>query len=224
MGLYFIENDIHGERSFQYYRHESAAKMCFNAPNLNLAASLATSDIIYLSGISIAILDSKARQILFEQLVDAKQHGAAIFFDNNYRERLWANRDDTLKTLAHFHQLCDYLFVTFDDEKQLFGDKTIADTIMRYMQSDIATVVIKDSEKPCHVIKNKKHYTFPTPKVVKVTDTTGAGDSFNAGFIHALVQGQPLATQVATAQALAAKVIQHQGALLTKKQFTALAV
>ncbi len=87
--------------------------------------SMLSSEIIYLSGITLAICNESAKQKLYQLLVQAKQRGVKIFFDNNYRPRLWQNAEQAQRTLLEFHKLCDLVFVTFDDEKLLFGDEAI---------------------------------------------------------------------------------------------------
>ncbi|MCB2173809.1 sugar kinase, partial [bacterium] len=93
-GLYFIENDVHGERSFHYYRSDSAARRMFaEATAETLVDELTAFDLIYLSGITLAILDSVQRQIVY----DALQHladGRIIAFDPNYRAVLWPSAEE----------------------------------------------------------------------------------------------------------------------------------
>ncbi|MEM9057554.1 MAG: PfkB family carbohydrate kinase, partial [Pseudomonadota bacterium] len=45
-------------------------------------------------------------------------------------------------------------------------------------------------------------------------DTTGAGDSFNAAFLAALLDGRTPPEAAAAGNRLAARVIQHRGALI----------
>src|SRR5690606_13997285 len=56
-GLYIIRNTPDGEREFFYWRKEAPARELFNteASALSLADKLANVDIVYLSGITLAI-------------------------------------------------------------------------------------------------------------------------------------------------------------------------
>lgn len=51
----------------------------------------------------------------------------------------------------------------------------------------------------------------PAQKISRVVDTLGAGDTFNAGLIHALISGKNLADSVKEASLLAAKKCQQYG-------------
>jgi len=51
----------------------------------------------------------------------------------------------------------------------------------------------------------------PATPVARICDSTGAGDTFNAGLIHALLSGQPLPAALAYANELAAKKLQQYG-------------
>ena len=61
-GLYFITVDASGERRFTYWRGEAAVRDCFEAEGAEAAlAALGGFDLVYLSGISLAVLRPVSR-------------------------------------------------------------------------------------------------------------------------------------------------------------------
>ncbi|MGB0518975.1 MAG: PfkB family carbohydrate kinase, partial [Candidatus Puniceispirillaceae bacterium] len=89
IGIYSVSTDAHGERSFHYWRSESAARRLFAADET--AMFMPDADIIYLSGITLAILTSAARRRLVEVLISRRLAGAKVAFDSNFRPKLWEN-------------------------------------------------------------------------------------------------------------------------------------
>ncbi|BBF08923.1 hypothetical protein CHBNIII8_09560 [Haemophilus influenzae] len=68
-GLYLIQLDAQGERTFLYWRNQSAARYMVQHPDFaKVIAELQQVDLIYLSGISLAILPKNDRTFLIEQL------------------------------------------------------------------------------------------------------------------------------------------------------------
>ena len=61
-GLYYIETDATGERTFYYWRNEAAARFWLESEQAEaICAELAQFDYLYLSGISLAILNAASR-------------------------------------------------------------------------------------------------------------------------------------------------------------------
>lgn len=61
-GLYYIETDSTGERTFYYWRNEAAAKFWLESEqSAAICEELANFDYLYLSGISLAILSPTSR-------------------------------------------------------------------------------------------------------------------------------------------------------------------
>ncbi|MDP2734539.1 MAG: PfkB family carbohydrate kinase, partial [Hoeflea sp.] len=93
VGLYLIQLD-NGERSFAYWRSDSAARRLADDPEL-LDAAFASASVIYFSGITLAILSPQSRLRLLGSLAAARRNGATVAFDPNLRPRLW----DTAETM-----------------------------------------------------------------------------------------------------------------------------
>lgn len=90
VGLYLISLD-NGERSFSYWRGQSAAKTLADDPAV-LDDAMAQSDLIYFSGITLAILAPDARANLLAALRKARAAGKTIAFDPNLRPKLWSSK------------------------------------------------------------------------------------------------------------------------------------
>lgn len=215
-GLYAIELDAYGERSFSYWRTDSAARALFShgltpAQRSELAESF---DLYYLSGISLAILDEGSRELLKKTLTRARERGAKVAFDSNYRPRLWSSREQAQSVTSEFLALTDIALVTFDDEQALFGDQSITDTMNRL--SAIPEVVIKQGGDGCSIMVNQALSFVPATVVRQIVDTTSAGDSFNGGYLARRMSGDAPETAAAFAHRLAASVIQYKGAIIPK--------
>src|SRR5918995_5291096 len=86
-GLYAITL-TGAERSFTYWRNDAAARRLADDPAA-LAKSLENRELIYFSGITLAILPEPARRSFLDAVAKAREHGAHIAFDPNYRPKLW---------------------------------------------------------------------------------------------------------------------------------------
>jgi 2-dehydro-3-deoxygluconokinase len=79
-GLYYIETDDTGERTFYYWRNEAAAKFWLESEQAAaICEELATFDYLYLSGISLAILSPTSRDKLLTLLRECRANGGRSF-------------------------------------------------------------------------------------------------------------------------------------------------
>ncbi|MFX9665297.1 PfkB family carbohydrate kinase, partial [Acinetobacter baumannii] len=76
-------------------------------------------------GISLAILPPASRQRLLEGLAAARARGARIAFDNNYRPRLWQDKETAKEAYTAILRLADIALLTLDDEQALWGDAEV---------------------------------------------------------------------------------------------------
>ena len=90
VGLYAISTDDTGERTFTYWRDNSAARRMFQSGgNLNFE-QLDNFNVVYLSAITLAILPQQVRLALLEYLQEQRQtRKITVAFDSNYRPALW---------------------------------------------------------------------------------------------------------------------------------------
>ncbi|MDD1775811.1 MAG: carbohydrate kinase family protein [Candidatus Methanomethylicus sp.] len=82
---------------------------------------------------------------------------------------------------------------------------------IKILSDHVAYVVVKQGSKGAIFSGNGRMYRME-PYRVKVADTTGAGDAFDAGFMAATIEGKDHETRLAWASATAALKIQKKGA------------
>ncbi|WP_394790829.1 sugar kinase [Rhodoferax sp.] len=216
-GLYLIEVDARGERSFSYWRDNSAAKAYFDAAVTPLEQAADTLDAFYLSGISLAILPPAGRERVFALMARLQARGAQVIFDNNYRPRLWSSREEALANFERAYALASIALITADDEQALRGLPQLADAIAAAQALPCAEVVIKRGRDATLVRSASGVQEVATEVVEKVVDTTAAGDSFAAGYLAVRLQGGDAAAAASLGNRLAGRVIQHRGALIPRE-------
>lgn len=218
-GLYLIQLDDEGERTFLYWRNNSAARYLVQHPNFDtICQSLNDVDMIFFSGISLAILPQNDQIKLLAVIQKLRSRGVTIAFDSNYRPKLWESENATKECYQLSYQTTDIALVTFDDEQQLWGDQTPQDTINRLHRFGVKTIIVKLGAEGCLVSESAEQAPslIETTPVETVIDSTSAGDSFNGGFLSCYLSGGSVEQACRQGNALARLVIQHHGAIIPK--------
>ncbi len=187
-GLYCIQTDANGERKFLYWRNEAAVRECFTTPAAEpILAVLPAYDVVYFSGITLAVLGAVGRERLLQALIEARHRGAKVVFDNNYRPRLWASVEVARAAYRQVMAEVDIALLTEDDEQALFGYADSEQVFEAYPAID--EVVLKRGADACLIRCNGERFAVPALKVEKVVDTTAAGDSFSAAYLASRLKG-----------------------------------
>ena len=219
-GLYYIETDNTGERTFYYWRNEAAAKFWLESEqSAAICEELATFDYLYLSGISLAILSPSSREKLLSLLRECRANGGKVIFDNNYRPRLWSSKEETQQVYQQMLECTNIAFLTLDDEDALWGEKPVTEVIARTHAAGVQEVVVKRGADSCLVsIAGEELIDVPAVKLPKekVIDTTAAGDSFSAGYLAVRLTGGDAAEAAKRGHLTASTVIQHRGAIIPR--------
>ena len=221
-GLYAIQTDAAGERSFSYWRANAAAKqMLSDGHDDKIRNAFGQIDGIYLSGITLAILSDKDRQKMIQLAGDFADQGGKVYFDTNHRPRLWANDQTAIAAYDAIAPLCHTVLPTFDDDAALFGDASPRDTAKRWLDAGASEVIVKSGGDPTTFASQKGDIgTIAPPLITDIVDTTSAGDSFNGAFLGAKAHGKTTQQAIEIAQKVAGRVICRHGALVDISDLT----
>lgn len=217
-GLYIIRNDEKGEREFLYWRNDSAAKECFR---LQAPKDLPTPDVFYLSGISLAILSNEDQETLLETLQNWHSSGTTIVFDPNHRPKLWSSVERAKAQYQRVFALSKIALPGMDDLQALYGHANAQQAIDWLKQFGCDDVIVKDGGDNIHYYSGGQQGEYQVTPVSNVVDATAAGDSFAAGFLARRLTGSTTIEAIDYASRVSAQVLQHQGAIIPKQDFSA---
>ena len=105
----------------------------------------------------------------------------------------------------------DILFANEGEAMALTGTEDLEKAI-DWLAPKVPVLVVTRSEKGALAIRGDERVEVPAEPVDEVVDTTGAGDSFAAGFLHGHVKGKSLKDCLTLGAVAAAEIISHYGA------------
>jgi len=215
LGLYTITLEG-AERRFSYWRENSAARRLADDPEY-LASVFSEAALIYVSGITLAIIGERGRENLAEALKHAKSAGTRVAFDSNIRLRLWPDEVTARAVIEAFLPLSDIALPSFDDEANLWKDSSPEATLKRLQDSGTGEIVVKNGSGSALVYFEGSTNSVKAKSIRDASDTTAAGDSFNAAYLAARCAGLAPLSACELAHELAGEVVRHPGALVLRE-------
>lgn len=210
-GLYAITTDEAGERSFSYWRGQSAARRALSLSGSEaVMAQAEQADLLLYSLITLAILDKPSREHLFDLAQRVRARGGRVAFDGNYRPRLFASQDEARDLCRRAIGGCDIGLPTLEDEAMLVDAKSAEEVQGRWQSLGAAEVVVKLGADGCLVTGVG---IVPPPERLSPRDTSGAGDAFNAGYLGARLDGLSPAEAAVRGHRLAGWTVMRSGAI-----------
>lgn len=169
--LAFVQLDEKGERSFCFYRKNTAD---YHLPEIG-DPLLREADIVHIG--SLMLSEDAGREYAEKLAVRAHAFGKTVSFDVNFRTDIFRDTESALTIYRRIIRHADIVKFS-EDEVEIFGEKyleTLSDKLVCVTLGGAGSEWRRGG-------KGEKVATIPVTPV----DTTGAGDAFYAGFLSRL--------------------------------------
>jgi 2-dehydro-3-deoxygluconokinase len=197
VGVYFLEFGAAPRASSVVYDRKGAAIANIKPGTVDWRRVFNGVRWFHVTGITPA-LSATAAETTREALQAARAAGVRSSIDLNYRVKLWSQAEAG-RWMSEFMQLCDVLVTTEEDIERVFGIKgkdyedAAAQVAKRF---PVQVVAITLRENPLVWRNSWTAMAYQDGRVlrtrtyeVEIVDRLGAGDSFAAGLIHGLLDG-----------------------------------
>jgi 2-dehydro-3-deoxygluconokinase len=184
-GVFFREHLPDGQRRVYYYRRGSAASQL--APEDLGRENFLGVRILHLTGITPALSESCAAAC-HKAVALAREVGASISFDPNYRAPLW-DVARARQVLLPFFSLADMILMGHEDARALLDVEGEEEILVQTARLGPSTVILKHAEEGASAWHAGRIVKVPSYPVAKVVDPVGAGDGFDAGFLSGWLRG-----------------------------------
>lgn len=170
-------------------------------------AQLQWADIVYFgSAMALPAMNDGGLARLFRR---AKAMGKTTIMDAAIDDTLVC--DDWLQALAPALQYTDIFFPSIDEARLITGKENPEEIAECFRPFGMKALGIKLGSKGCYVTDFETASRIPAVSGLTVVDTTGAGDSFVAGFICALAKGWSIPKSAAFANTVGAQSVTRIG-------------
>jgi fructokinase len=219
-GLGFVSLTAQGERSFLFYRH-GAAETYLSSVDTRRASRMSTR-VLHVG--TNSLVQPSARSAVLRAVSAAHKAGVIVSVDPNLRLHLWPKPKVLQALLRELLPKCSLVKLSEEEIVFVTGRRSPAQALQELARWGVQLpIVTLGAAGACAQWLGHVH-AVPTRRV-KVVDTTGAGDGFMAGCLHALTRkAQDAASLVALAAdditkalragcAVGSKVVTHLGAV-----------
>lgn len=181
-GTYFVEFGSRPRRAKIIYDRKGSAASRLGPSDIDWDF-LAGFSMLHLTGITPALGRgcAEATRLALER---AREGGMITSFDVNYRSRLWSPRA-ALNCLGAMVRQADILFLTMEDARTVFRVSGDPEEVLLKMRDEYgpATIVLTLGPEGAAALHEGSIHRSPGYEVDEI-DRIGAGDAFDAGFLH----------------------------------------
>ena len=175
--LAIVMVDEYGERSFSFYRKPGADTMIDAEQAVR---DLGDTGILHFG--SVSLTDPACREAVITVIRRAKEKGALITYDPNYRAALWESEAAAVEQMRAVLPLCDVVKISDEETMLLCGVREPEAALEKLMSLGVRLAVVTLGAHGAVWRCGEMQGRVPGCPV-KVADTNGAGDTFFGAFL-----------------------------------------
>lgn len=202
-GINIVLIDRTGERRFLTNPHGTLRAL--SVEDIHMPFDETAQIVCFASIFVFPGLGARELEIIFRQ---AKSQGKIVCADMTKRKN-----NETVEEMAEALKYVDYLFPNAEEAMLLTGKDTVEEAAQSLYEAGVKHVVIKGGGRGCYLRSSDERGWIPAVTGVKCVDTTGAGDSFAAGFVCALSEERSFRECAQFANECGAKAVGSVGAV-----------
>lgn len=206
--LAFVQIAENGERSFSFAR-KPGADTCLTKDELS--HTLLRQTRIFHFG-SLSLTQEPARSATIHAVKTAKEFGAIISYDPNYRTSLWNSPREAVSQMRSVLPYVDLIKISLEEVALLTDHSSPEQAARQLLGQGIQCVVITLGERGSALYTDDVQVTVPA-YVGPVVDTTGAGDAFWGGFLHSYLKNEEAEKSLRFANAVAMLCVGRHGGI-----------
>jgi len=180
--LAVVTVDPTGERSFAFCRKPGADTQIDREQAL---AAVRDADVLHFG--SVSLTDPVCRETIVSAVKLAKESGAMITYDPNYRAALWRSEEEAIRRMREVLPLCDIVKISEEESLLLTGYASSEEAAAELMNRGVKLAIVTLGANGAYWRYGADSGTVPGFRV-KVADTNGAGDTFFGAFLSRIAK------------------------------------
>lgn len=177
LSLAFLNEN--NDAQYQFYKNHAVLSMHKNMPEVE------EGDVVLFG--SFFAINPKLREYVVGFLRKAKEKGAILYYDVNFRASHIKDIPDTFENILENMRLATVVRGSAEDFEILFGSRDIEKIYDKHIAPNCKCFIYTNAADPIELRTPTVTASFPA-KSIKTVSTIGAGDNFNAGFCYSVVK------------------------------------
>lgn len=182
-GLAFVSLKEDGNRDFSFYRNPSADLLL----SPEQIESVWFKNCYGLHFCSVDLVESPMKKAHEKAIGCVLNEGGVISFDPNVRLPLWSSAEACKAAILEFLPFAHVVKISDEELEFITGETDLEKAKEKVFVGNVEILIYTKGGDGAEIITRTKQVSIPG-NVVKVMDTTGAGDSFIGAFLYRLGQ------------------------------------